>query len=103
MKKAHVLLVVLGLALASASPVHAAKVSKSEKAGKRAANRTFSRFDANGDGSLDSAEAQRVRRVYNTIKDLDTDKNGELSDSEIAAAKIEKNAKRKGKGAKRTR
>lgn len=89
--------IVLGVTLAISPSAEAAKGDKSARVEKRAGKRMLSRFDANRDGSLDTNEAQRVRTAYQALKNLDTDKNGELSDSEITAAKI---PKRKGKRAK---
>jgi len=85
--------------IACAISAEAAKPNKADRAGKNPAARMLGRFDANHDGSLDTTEAQRVRKAFEALKNLDTDKNGELSDSEIAAAKV---AKRKAKGTKRT-
>jgi len=79
-------------------PLEAAKPRKAERAENRAAARMLGRFDRNHDGSLDTSEAQRVRKAFDALKDLDSDKNGELSDSEISAAKV---AKRRGKGGKK--
>lgn len=76
----------------------AARANKANRAGKNEAARMLGRFDANRDGSLDTTEAERVRKAFEALKNLDTDKNGELSDSEITAAKV---AKRKPRGAKR--
>ena len=50
--------------------------------------RFLGRFDADHNGQLQSAEAQRLREVYQIIKKLDTDGDGQLSDSEIQAAKL---------------
>jgi hypothetical protein len=100
MKKAIFLCCVTITMIAFTLPAHAAKANKADKSEKRGAARMLGRFDANHDGSLDTTEAQRVRKAFEALKNLDTDKNGELSDTEIAAAKV---AKRGAKGAKRNK
>lgn len=89
-------LAVLGL---TTLPIEAAKPGKAERAEKRAAARMLGRFDRDRSGSIDTSEAQRVRMAFAALKNLDTDKNGELSDSEITSAKV---AKRRGKGGKKS-
>lgn len=98
MKLALVLCSVVVALLCGTQSAEVAKADKSERAEKRMAARMLGRFDANHDGTLDTAEAQRVRKAFEALKELDADKNGELSDSEIAAAKI---VKRGAKGNKR--
>jgi hypothetical protein len=93
MQKTILLLVAaVGGGLMLPTPVEAAKAEKREG---RMAARMLGRFDANKDGSLDATESERVRKAFAALKGLDTDKNGELSDSEIGAAKV---VTRKGKG-----
>jgi hypothetical protein len=99
MKKALIVCAATLAIIAFTDSAEAAKPNKTDKSEKRAAARMLGRFDANHDGSLDTTEAQRVRKAFEALKNLDTDKNGELSDSEISAAKI---AKRRAKGAKRS-
>ena len=89
----------LGISLFIPTPAEAAKGQKRQQ---RAAARMLGRFDANNDGTLTAKEAERVRRVFTTLKELDSDKNGELSDSEISAAKVTK-GKRGGKRGKRNK
>lgn len=97
MKLILIPIVVLGVTLAISPSAEAAKADKSAKVEKRAGKRMLSRFDTNRDGSLDTNEAQRVRTAYKALKDLDTDKNGELSDSEITVAKIPQRKGKRGK------
>jgi len=92
MQKTILLLVATVGSMMLATPAEAAKGQKRE--GQMTA-RMLGRFDANKDGSLDAKESERVRKSFTALKSLDTDKNGELSDSEIGAAKV---ATRKGKG-----
>jgi hypothetical protein len=92
MQKTILLLVAVVGGTMLATPAEAAKAEKREG---RMAARMLGRFDANKDGSLDATESERVRKAFAALKGLDTDKNGELSDSEIGAAKV---VTRKGKG-----
>jgi hypothetical protein len=98
MKKALIVCTATLAIIGFTSSAEAAKPNKTDKSEKRAAGRMLGRFDANHDGSLDATEAQRVRMAFEALKNLDTDKNGELSDSEITAAKV---PQRRAKGAKR--
>jgi hypothetical protein len=97
----RILCLVTGLALAFlATPLaEAAKGARKEKRAERAAAMMLGRFDRDGSGTLDQKESGHVRSLYGALKNLDTDKNGELSDSEIAAAKIEKGKHKAGKKA----
>lgn len=83
---------VLGAITVSTSSAFAAKNDNAPKGEKRSP-RMLSRFDSNHDGSIDSTEAVRVRNAYEALKALDTNKDGQLSDSEITAMKV---APRKG-------
>jgi hypothetical protein len=96
MQKTILLLVAAVGGMMFATPAEAAK---GEKRQGRMAGRMLGRFDANKDGSLDSKESERVRKAFTVLKNLDTDKNGELSDSEIGAAKV---TSRKGKRTRKT-
>jgi hypothetical protein len=86
----------LSLAIIATPSAEAAKGAKKEKRAERQAAMMLGRFDRDGNGSLDQKEGERAKRLFTALKQLDTDKNGDLSDSEIAAAKVEKP---KGKGA----
>jgi hypothetical protein len=91
-------LVTVATALFLAAPAEAG----GKKAGKGAANggRFLSRFDRNQDGKLDGQEAVRLQAIYTSLYALDTDHNGQLSDAEIAAAKIPAGGAKKGGGKK---
>jgi hypothetical protein len=95
--RTRILCLVTGLSLAflAAPSAQAAKGARKEKRAERASAMMLGRFDRDGSGTLDQKESERVRGLFSALKRLDTDKNGELSDSEIAAAKVEK-AKRHG-------
>ncbi len=88
----------VGITLAAPTPAHAAKPGKAGKGEQRVAARMLARFDRNDDQTLDATEAERVRNAFETLKALDKDNDGQLSDSEISAAKIGKKA---GPGRKR--
>lgn len=60
--------------------------------------RVLAHFDRNHDGSIDAKEGQRMIATYSALAALDTDHNGTLSESEVAAAKIPMGGK---KGAKK--
>jgi Ca2+-binding EF-hand superfamily protein len=77
-----------------AVPVQAAKAGKGRKGAK--SGRILNRFDRDHNGAIDGAEVAHVQAAYAGLAALDTDKNGELSESELAAAKIPT-----GKGAKK--
>ena len=95
MNKSLLALVAIALtAVFTAAPAEAAKKNKPRRDGHANAGRILSRFDRNNDGSLDQRESEHVRRFFGAVKSLDADKNGELSDSEITAAKIEKREKK---------
>jgi hypothetical protein len=88
----------LTLAFAATPNAEAAKGAKKERRAERQAAMMLGRFDRDGSGTLDQKEGERAKHLFNALKQLDTDKNGELSDSEIAAAKVEKPKGRAGKG-----
>jgi hypothetical protein len=84
-----------------ATPADAAKPNKANKANKaqkgdRMTARILGRFDHNHDGTLDAQEAEHARKFFNALKSLDTDKNGELTDSELNAAKLPPAGAKKG-------
>jgi hypothetical protein len=53
-----------------------------------AGGRVIGGFDRNQDGKIDGEEAERLRGVYTAMAALDTNHDGQLSDSEISAAKV---------------
>lgn len=56
--------------------------------GKKGGSRMLSRFDRNQNGTIDGQEVARVQAAYAALAALDADKNGVLSESELAAAKV---------------
>jgi hypothetical protein len=58
------------------------------KKNRAGAGRVLGRFDRNQDSKIDGTEADRLRTLYSTLAALDTDHDGQLSDSEISAAKV---------------
>ena len=88
----------VALGLLTASTAEAAKGKKGGKRAERATAMLLGRFDRDGSGMLEQKESERVRNVFAALKKLDTDNNGELSDSEIAATKVQKSKRKSGKG-----
>ena len=87
-------------AIALALGITPAEAAKKNKGNKREANRTalmLGRMDRDGSGKIDGKEADRLKNIYGALRKLDTDANGELSDSEIAAAEVKKPNGKKGK------
>jgi len=90
-------------ALAIPTPTFAAKGVKGDKANKP--GRIIRKYDANGNGVIDGDEVEAVRKAFaaepnGPLKQFDTDSDGKLSDSEIAAMKGHaKGAKKKKKNA----
>jgi hypothetical protein len=87
-------------AIALALGVTPAEAAKGNKGNKREANRTafmLGRMDRDGNGKLEGKESERLKNIYGALRKLDTDANGELSESEIAAAEVKKPQGRKGK------
>ena len=92
----HLLALSIALTIGFLTPSTAEAAKKNK--GKRADRGTammLGRFDRDSSGALEGKESERVRKLYAALKELDTDKNGELTDSEIAATKVQK-PKRKG-------
>jgi hypothetical protein len=77
------LLLVLGFQ-AQAKPGKKAQKSASNRANVRA----LSLLDRNHDGSFDSTESERVLALHSALVALDADRDGKLSESEVAAAKV---------------
>jgi hypothetical protein len=72
----------LGLAIIAA-PAQAAKADKGKKGG-----RILTRFDRDSNGAIEGAEVARVQAAYAHLATLDTNKDGDLSASELAAAEV---------------
>src|ERR1044071_8068573 len=94
-KSTPLIAVALGFTFAALGPAESAK----DKARKRGGTpeQFLSRFDRNSDQKLDASESERVRQTFEMLKKLDTDKDGSLSDSELAAAKVAQKRVRKKK------
>lgn len=80
------------------SPAIAAKGAKGQKGGG-GKGRILMRFDRDHNGVIEGQEATRLQAAYASLAALDTDKNGQLSEAEIAAAKVPVGKKAAGKGA----
>ena len=98
-----VFLTALAIGLITALPAEAAKGNKNKAGqGDRQGKRMLAHFDTNRNGTIDSDESARLRSAFNVLRDLDKDKNGKLSDEEIAATKVPQmkggKAGKKGKG-----
>ena len=92
--KSRLLSLILTLAalLYFSAPANAADGKKGKRAG---AGRMLGRFDRNGDGKIDGKEAEHVRGIYSALAALDTDHDGKLSYSEVAAAKVQTGKRKK--------
>jgi len=66
-----------------AAPAQAGGGKKGE-----ASARVLAHFDKDHNGVIDGAEVARVQAVYAALYALDTDHDGKLSETELAAAKI---------------
>jgi hypothetical protein len=95
--------IVLALVAILALPISASAAKPGRKKAAAAADaRVLARFDRNHNQRIDENEARAARRLFGALSGLDTDKNGQLSDSEISAAKIaEPAAQKKGAGKKK--
>jgi hypothetical protein len=94
MKTSRILALSLGLLVALVLPAHAGAGKKGAKGSKGGAS-VLARLDRNHDGSFDSAESERVIALYAALSALDTDHDGKLSESEVAAAKVPAGRKKK--------
>ncbi|MEI6537498.1 MAG: EF-hand domain-containing protein, partial [Verrucomicrobiaceae bacterium] len=91
MKKTWIITALLTLVIGA--PCAFAKKPKGEKTAD-----AFSRYDKNGNGSIDGDEIAAVKAALATDADLkkfDTDSDGKLSDNEIAAMKPAEKKKKK--------
>ena len=86
MKRILSILTIAALSLAVASPAHA---GKGEKKGKKGGADILATYDKNGNGKIDADEAEALKKDFAAgkpeLKALDTNKDGVLSDEEIAA------------------
>ena len=112
MKKSIILLTcLLGLALpATALAGKGARRDKGAAAEKNqkavTAQQVLKRFDKNGDGKIEGAEAEALRKVFNgkrhdALRAFDKNSDGKLDDAEIAAIKADKPGKKAERPAKK--
>jgi len=97
------LITALTLGFITAGTAEAAKGNKNEagRGGNRQAARMLAHFDANHDGTIETNEAGRLRTAFDSLKALDKDNDGKLSDEEIASIKVpQTKAGKAGKGKK---
>ena len=92
MKSIRILTLALALAaVAIPTSSFAGKGKKEGKGGSKAA----AQYDANSNGMIDGAEVEAIQKAFDAdktgpLKELDTDSDGKLSDTEISAIKIHK-------------
>lgn len=104
--KTHILTVTTCLiAFAAPTPLHAGKGGKKVDAVEKAARpgMLLKKYDADKNGTIEGTEAEALRKAFDAdktgpLKKLDTNNDGTLDDSEIAAIKA-RQGKGKGKGA----
>ena len=80
------------LTVVLATPAFAAKgANKEEKKAARQTNKSvLATYDKNSNGVIDGDEVEALRKAFETdasLKALDTNKDGKLDDTEIAAVK----------------
>ena len=97
MKSTRYFVLALGVACFALPAASFAKKDKAMKPGK-----IVRMYDTNGNGIIDGAEIDAVRKAYEAdlngpLKQFDTDNDGKLSDSEIAAMKAKGGKKKKNK------
>jgi len=86
------------LAVAVPATVHAAGNKGEKKAGGKAAREVHSLYDKNGNGVIDGDEVEAVNKAYaaepnGILKQYDTNADGKLDDTELAAIKAGKGGK----------
>lgn len=82
----------LALAIAAAAMPVTTFAGKGGKAGKGSA-KAVRQYDTNSNGMIDGAEVEALKKAFDAdktgpLKDLDTDADGKLSDSEVSAIKV---------------
>ena len=92
MKRILTILSIVALAAVLTAPAQAGKGKKGAAAGDAPkAGKILKEYDKNADGKIDGDEATALRKAFDGgdagLKGLDTDKDGKLSDGEIAAIK----------------
>lgn len=78
------LALILTVLLGTTGSAHAGGGKKRGSTGTR----VLGRFDRNQDGKIDGEEAERLRGLYSALAALDTNHDGQLTDSEISTAKV---------------
>ena len=73
-----------------AAPAQAGKGKAGKKGGS---SRVLARLDRDHNGTIDGAEAAKAQALYGALYALDTNHDGQLSESELAAAKIQAGGK----------
>src|SRR5205085_2850003 len=88
MKRILTLLSAVALTLVLISPAQAGKGNKAAAGDAPKMGKILKTYDTNGDGKIDGAEAEALKKAFASdasLKGLDKDKDGKLSDEEIAA------------------
>lgn len=88
-------LAITSLALFVVAAPAQAKGKKGKKGG--ASSKVLSHLDKDHNGTIDGAEATKAQAIYAALYALDTNHDGQLSESELAAAKIQAGGKKGGK------
>ena len=83
--KSRILNAILSLVVA-ATPAMAKGKAKTKQKSSGHGGHGLAHFDKNHNGAIDGAEIQAVRKAASALAALDTNKDGSLSDEEIAAA-----------------
>jgi hypothetical protein len=98
MKRILSILTIVALSLAIAAP---AQAGKGGKKGKKGGADILATYDKNGNGKIDGDEVDALKKDFAAgkpeLKALDTNKDGSLSDEEIAAVGGGKKEKKKKK------
>ena len=96
MKRILSILTIVALSLAIAAP---AQAGKGGKKGKKGGADILATYDKNGNGKIDGDEVDALKKDFAAgkpeLKALDTNKDGVLSDEEIAAVGGGKKGKKK--------
>lgn len=97
MKRILTILTVAALSFTLTSPASAGKGGK--KGGKKAMAELLATYDKDGNGKIDGAEIDELKKDFaagkESVKALDTNADGTLSDDEIAAVGAKKKKKNK--------
>ena len=96
MKRILSVLTIVALVLAITAPAQAAK---GVKKGKKGSADILATYDKNGNSKIDGEEVDALKKDFAAgkpeLKALDTNKDGALSDEEIAGACADKKGKKK--------